>query len=100
MLQGVTDKGTLQKLKISGHGVTALNTLENDILAVIAQLKISAEDGEEILLVIDQPDFLLAATGPSMEIGATEMAEWITGLQQVSWIVDETTRSDKVADQW
>ena len=79
-----TDKGISKKLNLSGRGVAALDALENDILAVIAQLKISADDGEEILLIIDQPDFLLAATGPSLEIGATEMSEWITGLQQVS----------------
>ena len=36
-----------------------------------------------MLLIVDQPDFLLAATGPSKGIGTTEMNEWIMGLQQV-----------------
>jgi len=36
----------------------------------------------EILLVIDQPDFLLAATGAGQGIGATEMQDWLMGLEQ------------------
>lgn len=41
------------------------------------------EEEPEILLIVDQPDLLLAATGPAKGIGATEMGEWIMGLQQV-----------------
>lgn len=43
------------------------------------------EEGEEseVLLIVDQPDLLLAATGPSRGIGATEMSDWMMGLQQV-----------------
>lgn len=36
-----------------------------------------------MILIIDQPDLLLAATGASKGIGATEMMEWVMGLQQV-----------------
>jgi elongator complex protein 6 len=53
---------------------------------VIEQLKTSkdGDEGEpEVLLVIDQPDMLLAATGPNKGIGATEMGEWVMGLQEV-----------------
>ena len=43
-----------------------------------------AEDGEaELLLVVDQPDLLLDATGPARGIGAIEMTDWVTGLRQV-----------------
>jgi len=78
-----TELGIAKKLRFSGRGVAALDTLERDIASVIQQQKSSMEDGEELLLIIDQPDFLLAATGPVMGIGATEMAEWLSGLQQV-----------------
>lgn len=61
----------------------ALDALERDITSVIQQLKHSEGERDELLLVLDQPDFLLAATGPTMGIDATEMAEWVTGLQQV-----------------
>jgi elongator complex protein 6 len=64
-----------------------LDTIEKEITMVIDELKTSGpgedEDEPEILLVIDQPDFLLAATGLSKGIGATEMGEWVMGLQQV-----------------
>jgi len=36
----------------------------------------------EILLVIDQPDFLLAAMGTGQGIGASEMQDWLMGLEQ------------------
>lgn len=58
--------------------------MEQDIASVIEQQKAQMEEGDELVLILDQPDLLLATTGPSMGIGATEMAEWITGLQQVS----------------
>jgi hypothetical protein len=68
-------------LNFAGQGLTALDALERDISTVIAKLKTSEDD--EVLLIIDQPDFLLASTGPSYAIGATEMMDWATGLQQV-----------------
>ncbi|KAK2858504.1 hypothetical protein FQN49_004665 [Arthroderma sp. PD_2] len=44
----------------------------------------SEQAGEnDVLLVLDQPDFLLAATGPSMCVGATEMGESIMGLRRL-----------------
>ncbi|KAJ5118881.1 hypothetical protein N7448_010588 [Penicillium atrosanguineum] len=77
-----TEQGIVKKLHFSGRGIAALDALERDIASVIQLQKSSMEDGEELLLIIDQPDFLLAATGPVMGIGATEMAEWVSGLQQ------------------
>lgn len=71
-----------KKLHFSGRGTAALDALESDIVSVMQQLKPSAEDGDELLLIVDQPDLLLATTGPSLGIGATEMAEWVAGLQQ------------------
>lgn len=41
-------------------------------------------DGNDILLIVDQPDLLLAATGPKMGVGAMEMSEMILGLRHVS----------------
>jgi elongator complex protein 6 len=77
----------MKRLHFAGSGLAALDTIEKEITMVISELKASGpeedEDDSEILLVIDQPDFLLAATGPSKGIGATEMGEWIMGLQQV-----------------
>lgn len=77
------EPGIAKKIHFSGRGLASLDALENDILTVIELQKSSMEDGDELLLIIDQPDLLLAATGPSMGIGATEMSEWITALQQV-----------------
>lgn len=77
------EPGIAKKLHFSGRGLASLDALEKDISSVIEQQKSSMEDGDELLLIIDQPDLLLAATGPSMGIGATEMSEWITALQQV-----------------
>ncbi|KAK4865425.1 hypothetical protein LT330_009536 [Penicillium expansum] len=76
------EPGIAKKLHFSGRGLASLDALEKDILSVIEQQKSSMEDGDELLLIIDQPDLLLAATGPTMGIGATEMSEWITALQQ------------------
>jgi elongator complex protein 6 len=76
----------VKRLHLSGNGTAALDALERDITTVIKQLK-TTTPGEaeepEVLLIIDQPDLLLAATGPSKGIGATEMVEWVMGLQQV-----------------
>jgi elongator complex protein 6 len=77
------EPGIAKKLHFTGRGLAALDLMEKDIIAVIEQQKSSMEDGDELVLILDQPDLLLAATGPSMGIGATEMAEWVTGLQQV-----------------
>lgn len=80
-----SEPGVPKKLHFSGRGTAALDALEKDIVSVIQQYKTSGDEGDELLLILDQPDFLLAATGPTMVIGATEMAEWVTGLQQVSF---------------
>lgn len=86
---------TLQQkqLHISGQGITVLNQLENDILSVIQSLpkpdrtNQTDEDGEEdeddrddILLILDQPDLILATT-PGID--ANDLSEWVMGLQQV-----------------
>lgn len=94
------DAGIAKKLHFSGRNLASLDTMEKDISLVIEQQKASMEDGDELILIIDQPDLLLAATGPSMGIGATEMAEWIAGLQQVSSrqeIFGSNDRADWVA---
>lgn len=78
--------GVAKRLHLSGNGTAALDGLERDIVAVIEQLKNTRdndEDESEVMLVVDQPDLLLGATGPGRGIGATEMMEWVMGLQQV-----------------
>lgn len=91
--------GIAKKLHFSGRGTAALDALEKDIIAVIEQLKAANDESEEVLLIIDQPDFLLAATGASMGIGATEMSEWVMGLQQVSLdLVDSYLTKTKPAN--
>lgn len=81
-----TEPGVARRLHFSGNGTAALDGLERDIVSVINQLKSTGdnEDESEVVLIVDQPDLLLAATGPSRGIGATEMTEWVMGLQQVS----------------
>jgi elongator complex protein 6 len=73
-------------------GTSVLNALENDILSVIKAIiaknpntannhnNEEGEQDEDVLLIIDQPDFVLAAT-PGID--ADDMSEWIMGLQQV-----------------
>lgn len=74
-----------KQLRLTGRGLSALDSLEKDVLDVIANLPTdSNEDDDEVVLIIDQPDLLLAATGPAQGIGATEMSEWVMGLQQVT----------------
>ena len=81
-MRGSTELGIAKKLHFSGRGIEALDAIEKDIITVIEQLK--TQDGnDEVLLIVDQPDFLLAATGLNMGIGATEILDWVTGLQQV-----------------
>lgn len=79
--------GPAKRLHLMGQGAAALDALEKDISDVTSQVKATGagNDGEEaeVLLIVDQPDLLLAATGRSKGIGATEMGEWVTGLQQV-----------------
>ncbi|KAF3390591.1 hypothetical protein F1880_009174 [Penicillium rolfsii] len=76
------EPGAVKKLHFTGHGIAAMDAMEKDIVSEINRHKSTTTDGDEILLIVDQPDFLLAATGATMGIGATEMAEWVTGLQQ------------------
>ncbi|KAL1968030.1 hypothetical protein VTN77DRAFT_2159 [Rasamsonia byssochlamydoides] len=80
-----------KRLRFTGRGTAALDSLEKDVLAVVEELKTKgptavnsdgSNDENGIVLVIDQPDLLLAATGSSQGIGATEMGEWIMGLEQ------------------
>lgn len=82
-----TEIGPVKRLHFSGRGAAALDALERDIISVIKQLKSTTKGGEdeetELFLIIDQPDLLLAATGPGKGIGATEMGDWVLGLQQV-----------------
>ncbi|KAL3489308.1 hypothetical protein BJX62DRAFT_157665 [Aspergillus germanicus] len=86
--QTVREPGPTKRLHFAGSGLAALDTIEKEITMVIDELKTSGpgedEDETEILLVIDQPDLLLAAAGLSKGIGATEMGEWVMGLQQAA----------------
>ncbi|EAW21879.1 uncharacterized protein NFIA_070500 [Aspergillus fischeri NRRL 181] len=92
-----TENGRTKRLHFSGSGFGALDALENGIANVIEQLKTSkdGDEGEpEVLLVIDQPDMLLAATGPNKGIGATEMGEWVMGLQEHAYATILTLSAD------
>jgi hypothetical protein len=79
--------GSGKALRWSKKG--GLEALERDIVSVIEDLNIGQSEEEmsqnenDILLVVDQPDLLLAATGPGMGCGATEMSEMIMALRQV-----------------
>ncbi|PLB52418.1 hypothetical protein P170DRAFT_472313 [Aspergillus steynii IBT 23096] len=89
--------GPVKRLHLSGNGPTALGSLEREIAAVVRQLQAEASgDGEEseVLLIVDQPDLLLAATGPNRGIGATEMADWMMGLQQSAHATLMTVSAD------
>ncbi|OJJ61277.1 hypothetical protein ASPSYDRAFT_147721 [Aspergillus sydowii CBS 593.65] len=96
--QSAREASPVKRLRLSGSGTAAIDALEMDITAVINQLKTSnlGEDGGEsdVLLIVDQPDLLLAATGPNKGIGATEMGEWIMGLQQAATATVVTVSSD------
>ncbi|KAE8354238.1 hypothetical protein BDV28DRAFT_88875 [Aspergillus coremiiformis] len=89
--------GPVKRLHLSGNGTAALDALERDIATVMKQLK-TPTPGEaeepELVLIIDQPDLLLAATGPSKGIGATEMGEWVMGLQQNAYATIMTLSAD------
>ncbi|KAJ6009341.1 hypothetical protein N7522_004357 [Penicillium canescens] len=88
------EPGIAKKLHFTGRGLAALDLMEKDIIAVIEHQKSSMEDGDELVLILDQPDLLLAATGPSLGIGATEMAELVTGLQQHAYATVLTLATD------
>jgi elongator complex protein 6 len=70
---------TPKQLHASGQGGVALDGLERDILSVISSIR-STDGDDDTLLILDQPDLVLAAT-PG--ISAVDMSGWITGLQQV-----------------
>lgn len=74
-------------LHFSGNGTAPLDGLEKCIATVIEKLKNTKgnEDESDVMLILDEPDLLLAATGPSRGIGATEMMEWVSGLEQVGF---------------
>jgi len=78
----------IKRLHVRGHGVTALDSLQKEILTIVENVRAQGRTDRtghqktEILLVIDQPDFLLAATGTGQGIGASEMQDWLMGLEQ------------------
>ncbi|KAL5332835.1 hypothetical protein BJX70DRAFT_392669 [Aspergillus crustosus] len=86
--QTAKETGSVRGLHFSGNGAAAIDALEKNITAAVNLLKASAPgkggDGAEILLVVDHPDLLLAATGLSKGIGATDMGDWIMGLQKIA----------------
>ncbi|EAU30877.1 conserved hypothetical protein [Aspergillus terreus NIH2624] len=90
--------GPVKRLHLTGTGTAALDALERDIVVTIQQLKTAttaaATETDEVLLIVDQPDLLLAATGPSKGIGATEMGEWMMGLQQNAYATVLTLSAD------
>ncbi|OAX85438.1 hypothetical protein ACJ72_00163 [Emergomyces africanus] len=74
-------------LRWSSSGSGGLDVLEQEIVSVINGLSGDTSSDEnpvesDILLVVDQPDLLLAATGPGMGVGAVEMGESLLGLRQ------------------
>ncbi|OJD12727.1 hypothetical protein AJ78_06726 [Emergomyces pasteurianus Ep9510] len=76
-----------RKLRWSSAGGGGLDALEEEIASVINDLGGDTKSDErpmknDILLVVDQPDLLLAATGPGMGVGAVEMGEFLLGLRQ------------------
>ncbi|KAK2757343.1 hypothetical protein FQN54_004857 [Arachnomyces sp. PD_36] len=69
-------------VKLQWKANEGLNKIEKDIVAAIDQLKTQAADGDdEILLIVDQPDLLLSATGMKDGTGATQMEDLILGLR-------------------
>lgn len=76
---GSNSSSTSKQLHASGQGSVALDGLEKDILSVISSIK-PADGDDDTVLILDQPDLVLAAT-PG--INAVDMSEWIIGLQQV-----------------
>lgn len=80
-------QGNAQPAKTQWKDNEGLNKIENDIVAAINQLKRQDTESEttddDVLLVIDQPDLLLAATGQGAGVGATQMEDWFLGLRSV-----------------
>jgi hypothetical protein len=64
-----------------------LNGIENGIITAIEQVKGSGTEtgsaDDDVLLIIDQLDLLLAATGQRASVGATQMESCILGLRSV-----------------
>lgn len=66
-----------------------LEAIERDVVSAIDSLDSTSSDEnrvpatDNVLLVIDQPDLLLAATGSSLGIGAQEIRDMIMNLRQV-----------------
>ncbi|KAL4791799.1 hypothetical protein BDV19DRAFT_287535 [Aspergillus venezuelensis] len=95
--QSTRETGPVKRLHLQGNGIATLDTLEKNINTVVEQLKTASpgDNGEsEVLLIVDQPDLLLAATGPNKGIGATEMGEWIMELQQAAIATVVTISAD------
>lgn len=64
-----------------------LDKMGQEILSVIdGSNSTDADAKEHVLLVLDGPDLLLAATGESAGISAAEMNEFIMGLREVRFI--------------
>ncbi|KAI5291100.1 hypothetical protein KEM54_006323 [Ascosphaera aggregata] len=72
----------LQKLRWTGRPDQSLDNIQREIEYVIDKIKNKEQDGNEVLLLIDQPDLLLAASGGE-SIGATELTDCIMGLREV-----------------
>ncbi|KAK2782678.1 hypothetical protein FQN52_000778 [Onygenales sp. PD_12] len=73
--------------KLHWSSKAGLDALEQAISSAIDDVTGSTASDErpvenEVLLVLDQPDLLLAATGPGMGVGAVEMGEWVMGLRE------------------
>ncbi|PGH04827.1 elongator complex protein 6 [Blastomyces parvus] len=76
-----------RKLRWSGMGNAGLDSLELEIASAIDDLRGDSASDErpvenDVLLIMDQPDLLLAAIGPGMGVGAVEMREFLLGLRQ------------------
>ncbi|PGH26671.1 hypothetical protein AJ80_01617 [Polytolypa hystricis UAMH7299] len=86
-----------RKLHWSTKG--GLDAVERDIISAIEERnpnvpadEVSAEN--DTLLIVDQPDLLLAATGAGQGVGAAEMGEFIMGLRQHSHSTIVTVSAD------
>ncbi|EQL30656.1 hypothetical protein RJZ56_005653 [Blastomyces dermatitidis] len=84
---GKSSGSASRKLRWSGMGNAGLDSLELEIAAAIDDLSGGTASDEkpvenDVLLIVDQPDLLLAATGPGMGVGAAEMGEFLFGLRQ------------------
>lgn len=66
----------------AGRSDQALDSIQREIEGVIDKIKTKEQSGDEVLLVIDQPDLLLAAASGD-SFGAAEMTEFIMSLREV-----------------